>query len=415
MKHGSILAQLDGLKDVPLDVVERDKRRQELQTVLQQTETDLFGRADIVEQQMPGLSFSLVDIARGLPAQSVSIDFVSYFRFDYESKTNRWKEARYAAYLTFPLESGATNAVVAMLDLGEAMPIDPAVETITKRMAAGQFATSDLSNAVQRVSDLVYGPLAKHLTDVAHLIVCPDGQLSRLPFEMLRHGGKFLVEEKTISYVGSGREIVRLAQAPSPKAKVHTAKSLVMGNPDFDLDLKEVQASSTAGSAASLARSPADAKQDAPQLARAAPALHALSRDYRGFEFAPLPGAEVEALSVAGLLGADAVLRLGANARESDLKKVISPRVLHLATRGFFLSDQEFQRTNASGLMTTGPFAARRASPGEDWENPMVRCGLALAGANRASPECPSVTLAWAGRSEPEAAGKARRARFGAL
>jgi hypothetical protein len=60
--------------------------------------------------------------------------------------------------------------------------------------------------------------LAKHLTNVSHLIVCPDGQLSRLPFEMLspssdfgatdRH--KFLIEEKTISYVTSGREIVRL-------------------------------------------------------------------------------------------------------------------------------------------------------------------------------------------------------------
>jgi len=68
----------------------------------------------------------------------------------------------------------------------------------------------------------------------SHLIVCPDGQLSRLPFEMLPVGNKFLIEEKNISYVTSGREIVRIA---SPKSSVHSSKSLIMGNPDFNLVL----------------------------------------------------------------------------------------------------------------------------------------------------------------------------------
>jgi CHAT domain-containing protein len=49
--------------------------------------------------------------------------------------------------------------------------------------------------AWQRLSNLVYAPLAKYLANVSHLIVCPDGQLSRLPFEMLRDGDKFLIEE----------------------------------------------------------------------------------------------------------------------------------------------------------------------------------------------------------------------------
>ncbi|MEI9961008.1 MAG: CHAT domain-containing protein [Limisphaerales bacterium] len=42
-----------------------------------------------------------------------------------------------------------------------------------------------------------YAPLAAYLTNVSHLIVCPDGQLSRLPFEALPCGqNKFLIEEK---------------------------------------------------------------------------------------------------------------------------------------------------------------------------------------------------------------------------
>ena len=67
------------------------------------------------------------------------------------------------------------------------------------------------------MSELVYAPLARHLSNVSHLIVCPDGQLSRVPFEMLplppyAAQPRYLVEEKTISYVTSSREIARLAQ-----------------------------------------------------------------------------------------------------------------------------------------------------------------------------------------------------------
>jgi CHAT domain-containing protein len=69
-----------------------------------------------------------------------------------------------------------------------------------------------------------------------------------------------------------------------------------------------------------------------------APHVTSLSRDYRGFKFTPLPGAEAEARGVAALLGGDTVLRLGAEAREAALKPVVSPRVLHLCTHGFFLS-----------------------------------------------------------------------------
>jgi CHAT domain-containing protein len=94
----------------------------------------------------------------------------------------------------------------------KADPINDVVELVCKRMSAGQFAAKDLPAALQKLSQLVYVPLASHLTNVSHLIICPDGQLSRLPFEMLPVGNKFLIEEKTISYVTSGREVVRLAR-----------------------------------------------------------------------------------------------------------------------------------------------------------------------------------------------------------
>jgi CHAT domain-containing protein len=185
-----------------------------------------------------------------------------------------------------------------------------------------------------------------------------------LPFDMLSHNGHFLIEEKTISYVTSGREVVRLASSVKPQTS--NSKSLVMGNPDFDFNLANARPLNSAV-----------------QLAGGSSALRSLSRDYNGSKFQPLPGAEAEARSVAKLLGDDTVLYLGADAREAKLKAVQSPRVLHLATHGFYYPDQEFSQTNSSAKFDQ----TRRlpyAKGNSDWENPMVRCGIALAGANHA-------------------------------
>ena len=354
----------------------RESLRRDLQSQLSQTEQQLSERSHLLAQTLRDRTLSLSDIARGLPPRAALADFIQYRRYDFTAKgTNQWKEQCYAVYLTRPLAPDSTNAVVERVDLGAAAPINEAVELICRRTSAGQYAAKDLPPTLQRVSGLVYGPLASHLANVSHLIVCPDGQLSRLPFEMLSHEGRFLIEDKTLSYVGSGREIARLTGGP--KTKVQSSAPLVMGNPDFDLDL-----SSTAVAAARRRSSEPGAA--VPQPAGLA-LTRTLSRDYRGMGFKPLPGAEVEARSVAKLLGQDTVLRIGPDAREAELKLVASPRVLHLATHGFFLSDQEFKRT--SRLTTNSPPAggfAHQIARGGDWENPLVRCGIALAGANHA-------------------------------
>jgi CHAT domain-containing protein len=177
---------------------------------------------------------------------------------------------------------------------------------------------------------------------------------------MLPVGSEFLVEEKTISYVTSGREIVRFTNSDASAGRL---KSVVMGNPDFNFDLANARP----------LNSPF-------QLAVGPSALRSLSRDYNGLKFQPLPGAEAEARSVAKLLGDEAVLYLGADARETALKAVQSPRVLHLATHGFYFPDQELNPAATLDQARRLPYA----NGNNDWENPMVRCGIALAGANHA-------------------------------
>ena len=387
-QYHALQVRLDRLAKSGLDPAEREGARQDLQRQSSKLEHQLSDRSTLLAQMFRDRSLTLNDIARNLPPGAALTDFIQYRRYDFAAEgTNQWKEQRYAAYLTFPPARDSTNLVVERVDLGEAAPINEEVEFICKRMSSGMgYTRDDVSAGLRRLGDIVYAPLAKYLTNVSHLIICPDGQLSRVPFEMLRVGDKFLIEEKTISYVTSGREIVRLEG--SPKSTVQSSKSLVMGGPDFDLDLAKAGSASfqLAGSAGIPARSSADAKQDDLTLAGRMPALRSLSRDYRGIKFAPLPEAETEARSVAKLLGGDCVLRVGPEAREAELKAAVSPRVLHLATHGFFLSDQEFRRTNSLPFGWPGEWgqAGRPPYVQNDWENPLVRCGIALAGANHA-------------------------------
>ncbi len=377
----AVQTQLYRLPESKIDPTERDARRRELRSELATIEAKLAGQNELAAAIIQSREFTLAHIARELPPQSALVDFIQYRRFDFSAKTNQWKEQRYAAYLTFALIADSTNVIVERVDLGEAAPINEAVELICKRMSARQFVAKDLSSALQRVSDLVYAPLSKYLTNVSHLIICPDGQLSRLPFEMLRHNGRFLIEEKTISYIGSGREIVRLAEA-APRLK--TNPPLVMGDPDFDFELP---GSNRPGNPVAIAQ-PSTGRSQPPlsQGLFTPAATSSLSRDYRGVKFPRLPGSEEEAKSVAALLGGDCVLRLGKSAREAELKAVVSPRVLHLATHGFFLSDQELKRTNGlrDSWMENLGMRWNASLPGVGWENPLVRCGIALAGANHA-------------------------------
>jgi len=158
-------------------------------------ETKLSERVGLVAQAIRERNLTLNDIARSLPSQSVLVDFIQYRRYDFTARTNQWKEQRYGAYLTFPLMNGSTNVLVERVDLGEAAPINEFIALVCKRMSAGQFAAKDLAGALEQLSGLVYAPLARHLTNVSHLVICPDGQLSRVPFEMLPVGNNIVLLE----------------------------------------------------------------------------------------------------------------------------------------------------------------------------------------------------------------------------
>ena len=183
----------------------------------------------------------------------------------------------------------------------------------------------------------------------------PDGSLNLIPFEVLQDDkGRYLIETHTFRYVSAGRDIAGYGMI-----KEKGQKAILMGDPDFDL-------------AAGNTSPDKETKV-------------ALSRSMKGINFSRLPGTKKEVEAIASILGSSASLTYtGKAATESVLTQSKSPRILHLATHGFFLSDQDW-----SSMMDEKSRGIKIIVKDKDIpkkpiriENPFLRAGLALAGAN---------------------------------
>jgi CHAT domain-containing protein len=98
-------------------------------------------------------------------------------------------------------------------------------------------------------------------------------------------------------------------------------------------------------------------------------------RDLEGISLSSLPGTERESAKLeerAKKSGWQPQTYLGAKATEAELRKVNSPRILHLATHGFFLPEID---------LGTPKGASNADIPKGKLVNPMHRSGLAMAGA----------------------------------
>ncbi len=268
---------------------------------------------------------------------------------------------RTSRYLAFILLAGQPGKV-SLIDLGEAFEIDQWItryrNSITGEVDARKLEvvkTRDEEESDAGLGDTlrqtIFDPIVQCVGDSRHhLFVAPDGDLCRLPLEVLPlEQDRFVIDEYSISYLSTGRDVLRFGQQPGHPSTA----PLVIADPNFDL------ASQPGGEQGE--------KVNPSALGR----LRAVDRS--GLSFQPLAGTRQEGNIVAELLGVEALM--GDEALESRLKACRSPRILHLATHGFFLENQ---------ALTKQPDSAeqRERLTGRGLENPMLRSGLALAGAN---------------------------------
>jgi len=196
-------------------------------------------------------------------------------------------------------------------------------------------------------------PLRPLLRHSRHVFLSPDGALNLVPFAALvDRGGHYLVSHYEFSYLTSGRDLLRLrASRPARRS------AMVLANPDFGGSVSE------------------GAEGDRGIKLKYQPASDSESSILSGAFFPPLSGTADEAKALKAML-ADATVLTEAQATEAALKQAASPRILHIATHGFFLPDVATSDESRGLLLSDDNFPTRRV------ENPLLRSGLALTGAN---------------------------------
>jgi CHAT domain-containing protein/tetratricopeptide (TPR) repeat protein len=313
-------------------------------------------------------------VALALPPGVALVEFVRFDVFDFKAVPARGeRQCQPARYLAFILPSGNPDDVK-LIDLGEADEIDQMIELFRAGVAQPPDERSD-RNMVKRRSDAAPGTtedvgrrlraavidkLASALGGQRRLLLSPDGGLARLPFAVLpAEDGRLLMDEYQISYVNTGRDVLRFGVASSGQP----AAPLVVADPDFDL---------RGSDAIALEQRPG-----LPEPSR--PSRHSRDLNRSQYHFHRLPGTRAEGARIASLLGVEAWQE--AAALEGRLKHHCrSPRILHLATHGFFLQDQK--RDPNQEQRDIGVIGAEGRLSGPLPENPLLRSGLALAGAN---------------------------------
>lgn len=290
-----------------------------------------------------------------IPAGVALVEIAAYRPFDRKAKkvSERFGAPRYAAYVL------KHQGPPAFVELGDAAEIDRAVADWRKALRSSK--RTDVKRLARRVDDRVMRPVRALLGETRRVLLSPDGALNLIPFAALvDERNRYLVTRYTFSYLTSGRDLIRL-ESPQPSRQT----ALILANPDFG-EMAGDGAPSKRGIGLPSPSQQPDAK----------------GFDFSQVYFSPLQGTAGEARNLKGILPR-ATLLTGGQATEAAVKAVSGPHILHIATHGFFLDDLMLGRGGRRGAGELDKKPAAPAGEAAQSENPLLRSGLALAGANR--------------------------------
>lgn len=332
-----------------LDKKNADAYRSQLKLLedeVDRLEAEVSSRSAEFRAQSRPITLEVVQAA--IPEGATLIEFALYQPA--EAETADRKKLRYAAYLL--THQGQTQWV----DVGEAALIDRAVEDW--RRALRDPGRADVRTLARALDARLLQPVRALLGPSQHLLISPDGPLNLIPFAALvDERNDYLIEHYTITYLTSGRDLLRLQVKRESKTP-----SVIVADPAFGEPAMTVQSAQ-----ASQLNKASGNEEGARQRV-----------DYSQVFFGPLPGVTDEVRALRELLP-QAAFFLKEQATEAALKGVRAPTILHVATHGFFLQER------GSATAERRIEGTRLGKWAASVESPLLRSGLALAGANQGS------------------------------
>jgi len=319
------------------------------------------------------------DVQKALKPGDAAVEIVRFpFR---EAKKKATDKADKTYYIALVVRPG--NSQPAMVPLGEAREFEG--QSFSAYRAEVGIGKADATAAEagagaspwRALYDAMWKPLEAPLGDAKRIYVSVDGVLNEIPLGVLQAAdGSRVMEKYDFRVVASTRDLLRASHHGTNNT------AILVGNPRFLMSDEEQRVA--------VNRLGGSGKQEpemllASAVSPASPAGGALSRAVtergacnppppEGGVLCPLPGTATEVQSIGELLREKdwkVSSYQGEQALEEVVKKAASPRVLHLATHGFFMADEPAKAGTRGGGQSSGV------------EDPMLRSGLFFAGADR--------------------------------
>ncbi|HEY4492312.1 MAG TPA: tetratricopeptide repeat protein, partial [Acidobacteriota bacterium] len=208
-------------------------------------------------------------IAELLPENSLYLDYARVEFYDFLND-----QPQQSHYVVFALAKGPS---LHLIDLGQSEKIDSLIQDyrkhineITNKGRLDRQQSRQMKKLAAQLNQHLIKPIDSLLVNRKHLLVSPDGLLHLIPLEALvQEDGQYLLQKFRISYLASGRDIVRWADPALPRNE-----AVVMADPDFELSPKpqEISAELRGGISGrfkemSLARLP-DSRKEGAEVAK---------------------------------------------------------------------------------------------------------------------------------------------------
>jgi len=333
-KYLKIVSKLNANNNLSTDKVELLKERETLKEMLFK---ETINQRKIVTKEQ---------VIKALPNNSVLVEFQYYWPIEFSRISNSSKaNGKYLALILKP--DGSTFNV----ELGQSEVID---RLIQKALISSSESLNDSQLLWRKVSELLLKPLLPYVAESRQWYLTLDGELNRVPFAILPY--------PTDPYEPVGKVVqLRLLTASRDLIRLQTKASnsnppFVIANPNYNSSAK------------------GDTKQwrnNNSKISLIRPAGFGGNHRWQ-----PLLNSEREGREIARILKSEFIS--GSSARVSALMKRKSPKILHVATHGYFLTIDD----NKSNALNYNAVGLERPQVTGQKIDPLQLSGLVFAGAN---------------------------------
>ena len=310
-------------------------------------------------------------VQQAIPTNAALVEFVEYTPFNPKAKLpqDQWGEPRYAVYVL--TRSGSLN----WKDLGPVSEIQNDLIKFIDAVQSDSMGKEGLKAAAQPLYQKIFQPIRQMVGGKTHILVSPDGELNRIPFEaLIDNQDRYLIRDFQFTYLSSGRDLLKF-NSEQPKKLPQAQSSLLLAGPDYNTKTKILPPTQIAQASSVTTSTPRGSTTRSPDLA-------SLTFDF-------LEGAQAEGQEIAQIDKLKFHPEYGPKATESLLKQWANPQLLHIATHGIFIEkkfevQQEKQEETSQSIppLENSPVASRRNQSVLN-EKPLLRSGLVLAGFNK--------------------------------